>query len=171
MAANIQPVAAVIMEGLYSIPTEPVVEAASQTFTKGSILEYTISGTSSGYPEVQIAATNPDSVGIAGISCSKATGVTLALLEMVPALPNVLFEITVDDTLVNSDAPGTGTPNEFVVGKTYGVTLDPVSNNWYLDSSKNAADQVARVISYDADQATVVNGRVRIRFLLAATYL
>ena len=161
MSANIQPIGAVRMEGLYAIPLEWGIELASQVYLKGNPLVY-----SSG--SLEIAGTNP--TAIVGIAASKATGVTGAPVPYVPALPDsIIFEISVDGTLVASDAPGTGYPSQFTIGALYGITLDPVSGQWYLDSSKSGGNQVARLVDYDADQASVINGRVHIRWLRSTT--
>ena len=161
MAANIAPVAAARMEGLYSIPVEHGVEAASQVYKKGSFLIY-----SSG--KVAIAGANPAS--ILGIAANAATGVTSTDAPYIPVLLQILFELCVDGALVATNAPGTGKPSDLTIGATYGISLDAASGNWYLDSSKSAANQVARLIEYDSDQSAVINGRVRVRILIANTY-
>ena len=161
MAANIQPLAYVEGEGTYSIPIEHGIETASQTYKKGTPLIAT-SGA------LLTASANPTAV--VGIALANATGVTGADVPFVPALgDSLIFEGSVDGTLVNSDAPGTGKPSDLTVWTTYGITFDPVSGNWYIDSSKSGGNQVLRVIGYDVDQTNVINGRVRFRWLRASS--
>jgi hypothetical protein len=159
--AGIQPVAAVRMEGMYSIPVEHGIEAASQSYKKGSLLLY-----SSG--SLAICATNP--ALCVGISLSAATGVTGADVPFVPILPSLLFEMSVDGTL-STNAPATGKPSDFTIGTAYGLSLDAATGLFYLASNLTTTNARVRLIEYDADQASIIQGRVRVRWLLTATYL
>lgn len=156
--AGIQPIGAVRTEGLYSIPIEHGVEAASQSYKKGMLLIY-----SSGKLTVWTA----DADNIVGISCSAATGVTSADVPYIPALPDsIIFEVSMDGAL-STNAPATGKPSDLTIGATYGASIDGATGLAYLDSSKDVSGQeeIWRLVDYDADQASVIQGRVRVRFL------
>lgn len=159
--AGIQPIGAVRMEGLYSIPVEHGIEASSQTYKKGCLVLY-----SSG--SIAKCATNPALT--LGVSLSAATGVTGADAPYVPILPNILFETSMDGAL-STNAPGTGKPSDLTIGVAYGMSLDAATGLFYLDSSLTTTNARVRLIEYDADQASVIQGRVRVRWLLSASYL
>ena len=163
MAANIQPIAAVATLGLYSLPMPPnFLEKGSATFVKGNPLIL-----SSGL--VDIAGANPTS-GILGIATANASGTANTQVGFVAAVPNVIFEISIDGAASNSNAPGTGSLAQSAVGNIYGITEDEASENWYLDTSKSGSNQCVRLIGFQfnaagTSDAGVVNGRALVVFL------
>ncbi len=155
--AGILPIGAVRTEGLYSIPVENGVEGTSQSYPKGALLAY-----SSG---ALVAATFPSPDNIVGVSLAKATGTTSAPCPYVPCLPDsIIFEISMDGAL-STNAPATGKPSDLTIGAVYGLSLDAATNLPYLDSSITGTEDVVRLVDYDADQASVIQGRVHVRFL------
>lgn len=164
MAANIQPIALVSMLGLHSQPILPAqVEGASQTFKKGVPVVW-----SSGL--VVEASANP--TAIVGISTMAGQNVTTSpTAYVIPALKNLVFEITVDGALSGSNAPGTGSLATANIGATYGISKDAASGQWYLDTSKSGANQVATLLGFQTSPSSgnsdsgVVNGRALVSFL------
>lgn len=164
MAANIQAIGLVSMLGLYSAPMLPdQVEGSSQTFNKGTPLVW-----SSG--KIVAASANP--TAIVGISAAAGQNVTTSPACLVVAIrPNCIFEITIDGAASGGNAPGTGSLTQANIGTTYGITKDGTSGNWYLDTSKNAANQVCTLIGFQTNisngtnDAGVVNGRALVVFL------
>src|SRR5262245_52523243 len=77
------PIIAAATEGLYSVPSMEGIEAAAQSFKRGAPVII-----SSG--SIAVAAANPRSV--IGFAEENASGVTGAKRRIIPALPHVVFE-------------------------------------------------------------------------------
>lgn len=164
MAANIQPIACVEGFGTHSIPMVPnQLEGSGATFKKGNPVVWT-SGV------IQIAGTTPTS-GVVGIANNDASGTANTAVGVIPALPSLIFEISIDGAASNSNAPGTGSLAQSAVGNIYGITEDEASENWYLDTSKSGSNQVVRLVGFQtnatsgSNDAGVVNGRALVQFL------
>lgn len=165
MAAVIQPISAVGMLGLYSMPIPPFfVEGTSQSWIAGNPL-ILASGV------VTVAGTDPQALLI-GIAMAKASGTAGTAVDFVPFLPNIIFEISVDGAAVGGAAPGTGHLAQSNVGTQYGITVDSTSGSWYLDTSKTTigTNTVLTLIGFQtqpnstANYSAVVNGRALVHF-------
>lgn len=170
MAAVIQPIALAEMLGYHSQPIMPVqFEGASQTYKKGCPLIY-----SSGKV---ITATSTPTSGLIGIAASAATGTTSAQVLVIPFLKSLVFEISIDGTLSNSNAPGTGSLTTANIGTTYAITLDAASGNFYLVTSGGTAvctllgfqTNTTNGVTTGAGDSGVVNGRALVSFLASTS--
>ncbi len=167
MAAIIQPIALVSMLGLYSDPILPgQVEGSSQTFKKGVPLVW-----SSG--KIVEASANP--TAIVGISSGPGQNLTTSPgCNVIPVLKSLVFEISID-VASGGNAGGTGSLTTANIGTTYGITKDGASSQWYLDTAKNAANQVLTLIGFQTNATSgsndsgVVNGRGLVIFLASTS--
>lgn len=145
-------------EGLHSTPSRgDANEAALQTFKKGAILI-----NSAGY--VAEAAANPalgTIIGVAEQDGQNNATAGVKTCRYVPALPHVVFEMSMDD--------GTGTRVTVVTDRyeDWGITKD-ADGKWYVDSAKAAANQRVRVVDF-LDPIGTAAGRVLVQFLNTAT--
>lgn len=159
MAGVIQPITLARGYGAWTdADIEHGVELSGTTFKRGNVLIL-----SSG--QITQAGANPTS-GITGIATHAKSGTAGTKVIFNLPLPNMLFSITVDGAL-STNAPGTGKPSDFVIGTAYGVSIDGASGLEYLDSANT--NDCARVVAYDTDQTSVINGRVYICFLQSTT--
>ena len=106
MSAVIQPIACVYGMGVNAVgPMMPAqLEGTSQTFIPGCPLIY-----SSG---LIVTATATPTSGLIGIAAGKASGTANTPVSVIPFLKNLIFEISIDGTLSNSNAPGTGVASQ-----------------------------------------------------------
>lgn len=123
-------------------------EAASETYKKGAVL-VAASG------KLQEGGANP--VGIVGVA--EEPGENLASgspkVRYVPALPNQMFEGSIDD---NGDL-GNGAIAAADLYAEYGVTED-AAGVWYIDKGKTTTLARFRILEF-VDAVGTVNGRVR----------
>lgn len=125
MAARVRALATGSKLGLYSTPSIVQGEGASQTFKKGAVL---VNGSAGNVGMVVEAGADPS--GILGVAeeDGKNLAVGVGSCRFVPAIPNQVFEMTIDD--------GTGT-YALVAGdknKQYGIAKDG-SGIWYIDQT------------------------------------
>lgn len=128
--------------GLYSAPTLSWPEAATQTFKRGSVIAVDGNGRAAEAGAnpgqiVGIAANQGQNLTTAGTPNSSAPGNVTGETTITPALPQVQFEMNLDDgsnyALLQTD-----------LGKAYGITKDSSTGVWYVDQTKTAGN--ARVI-------------------------
>lgn len=140
MAARVRVLAAGAKLGLYSTPSMVQGEGATQTFKKGAVL---VNGSSGNVGMVVEAGADP--TGILGVAeeDGKNLAVGVGSCRFVPAIPNQVFEMTIDD--------GTGT-YALVAGdknKLYGIAKDG-SGIWYIDQTDTTNTRVLIVSFKDA---------------------
>lgn len=160
MAATIQPIFQVSAVGAWGDGyTYNFGESATQSYKLGVPLIFSSGG-------VAIIST-PGTDAMVGISKSAATGVTATTAQVDLAFGSAIFQVSVDKALSASNAPGTGKPSDFTIGATYSLELDAVSSLFYLVLTTGVA--CATLLGYDPSQASLINGRVNIRFLQSTT--
>ena len=141
--------------GLHSTPSITYLEAASQTFVKGTPLVFTSGGST-------VEQDTSDPAPIVGIAEHAASGTTNDPVRVVPAIPGKVFEGILgngdltDYTLAQTD-----------VGDVYGLARDATNLGWFVDKQDTAVANVrVRVVGL-RDAAGTVNGRVYFVFLIA----
>ena len=147
--------------GLHSTPTVPWPEAVTQVFKAGAPLVVVANRASEPANGAAIAAKN-----LIGFAEHDATGRTDFADAIVPALPSLLFDASVDGAQAAGNAPGTGTVLLAQLGAIFGLQKDGASGLWYVDVS-GAGTHVVVVELIDA--IGTVQGRVRCMPLLSAT--
>jgi hypothetical protein len=162
MAANIQPIRPDIGFANWQNTVEHGLEGTSQSWKVGAPLV-----NASGYLVEATTGTSGYAGLIIGFALAPATGTTGADVEFVPALQGLCMSGTVDGTLSNSNAPGTGSVAQSGVWGGIGLQKDGASGYWYLCTTGTASFIVVGLI----DAASTVNGRVRVQILRAQTLL
>lgn len=143
--------------GYSSPPSLHGPEEASQTFVEGAIL---VPDASSG--EIEEAGADP--TNIAGVAEHAASGTAGTDVKFTPALPGVVFEMTL--------AGGAAADHTLVAGDLfarYGLVVQTTvtPNRWVIDASDTTNDRV--VIVGLRDPIGTVNGRVYAVFLSEVT--
>lgn len=172
MAGGIQPIVVAFPVGASSEQTLTGIEAASQTYKLGAPLV-----TSSG--KIAVGGTNPRNV--LGFADVDASGTTDAEAPYHPALLNMMFEGSLDDTLSGSNAPLTHALAQTDVYAVAGLTVDAATGFWYIDASKTTDGTNSAVVvmglkdpigAKPGDAPTALNsggGRVYFMMLSEAT--
>lgn len=139
--------------GYHSTPSETFLEAASQTFKKGTPLVFTSGGST-----VEEDTSNP--LSIVAIAEADASGTTNNPIRATPLVDGQLFEGVLgngdetDYTLAQTD-----------VGDVYGLDLEGTNLGWFVDKQNTAVLTVKVRVVKLLDPAGTVNGRVFFRFL------
>lgn len=160
--ANIQPIQQDIGDGNWQSVIRHGIEAASQTYKAGAPLV-----NSSGSLAEATTGTTGYAGLIIGFALAAATGTTGADILFTPVTSGILFQGTVDGTLVATNAPGTGSVAQTAVWGGIGLQKDAASGLWYLCTTGTASFILVGLVS----PAATVNGRVRVQILRAQTQL
>lgn len=82
---------------------------------------------------------------------------------------DTIFEAQVDNSAGNVAADWT--PVNTDVGKEFGLTKDAAGGQWYVDRGKTTSgtNTVVVVVGLEPNDGAIPNGRVRFKFLVAAT--
>lgn len=152
-------------EGLSSTPSRLMGEAALQASKIGAILI-----NSGGY--LAEAGANPalgTIIGMAGEEGHNNAVAGAKSMYYVPALPHVLFEMTMAQASNLQTAAGVGGRATVVTDRfeDWGITKD-ADGRWYVDADKAAANLRVRVIDF-VDPIGTTEGRVLVAFLNTAT--
>lgn len=152
----IQPIKVGYLDGLSAIPQDEGIEAAGQSWKAGAVLK-----NSSG--SVAIASAD-DVAGLLGIALSAATGTTGAKCTWVKALPNVIFEGTLEDE--------TNLNHALVQGNLFGQFAIQVTAGgiFYLDENDSTNDATI-VVRLDPEIGAIgdIRARVFFQFLFSKT--
>jgi hypothetical protein len=144
--------------GLHSTPSLTFLEAASQTYVKGSPLI-----ASSGLAAITGAVANP--VDIIGISESAATGTTNDPVRVNPISADIVYE----GILGKADLSDRVTA-QTDIGTAYGINRDATNLGFFVDVDNTTPAEVkVRVIGFK-DAVGTTNGRVYFTFLQVADH-
>jgi len=135
--------------GLSSIPSLTEKEANSSTFLKGAVLVDS-SGT--------LAEGGSNPTNIVGVADRPGQNGTSKNTRYVPALRNIIFEISFD----KASALGTVSPAQTDLNVEYGITKDS-AGVWYLDIDKTTTNGRVRIIGFK-DAIGTIQGRVYVYF-------
>jgi hypothetical protein len=121
------------------IPTQGVLEAASQTFKQGALVLY---NRLTGY--LNECSANPTHIlGVASRDGQNADSAGGAIQTVALAHPDVLFIGNIDN-----NGGGTGATARTQAGRSYGITKETEYNTWYVDLNK-AGGTNSRVVVWD----------------------
>jgi hypothetical protein len=162
MAANIQSIKPDIGFANWQDAILHGLEGTSQSWKVGAPLV-----NSAGYLVEASTGTTGYAGLIVGFALAPASGTQGTDVMFVPAISTLSFSGTVDGTLSNSNAPGTGSVAQSGVWAGIGLQKDAASGYWYLCTTGTASFIIIGLI----DAAGTVNGRVRVQILRAQTLL
>lgn len=145
--------------GATSSETLSGLEASTQTFLQGAPLFINTSGYLA-VATAEISLTN--AVPIVGFAAEDAHNITQGtqLIRYYPALPNYVFEATLENDSTNAYAWLVTS-----IGETFALMADVTNHRWFVDQSVTANGQCRIIGSRDA---VVADLKPRVQFIILA---
>lgn len=144
MASALLPPRIARLETSREVPTQPYLEAESQTGLLGAICIF-----SGGYVEEGASALTGGIIGIAAQAFhdlganQAATGSDP--FEVHPVMPGVILEMNMDTSSAGA-ATGNGTAAQTDIGTSYGLRKDSTTGIWFVDKSNTTGGQIAALV-------------------------